>query len=433
MTAASVPAAPASKGYRYLVVTVLAVVYTFNFMDRQIMSILQEPIRKELSLSDTQLGMLTGLAFALFYTTFGVLLAWAADRYKRIWIMAASCAVWSLFTAFCGMATNFAQLALSRVVVGIGEAGGSPPSYSLISDYFPPKERGVGLALYSLGVPIGSMLGAALGGAVAAQYGWRVAFIAVGLPGLLLALVMLLLVREPKRGGLDPLLAGAVAHDPAPPMLVAIAGFFANRTLVLTAISSALSAFVGYAMLNWNPSLLIRVKGMSLGEVSAYYSMVLGITGIIGTFGAGWLVDRLSLKDSRWYAWVPAIAFTLTLPALAGLVWAPSWPIALLFLAVPSLLNNMYLAPALTVVQNAVPPARRTMSGAILLFILNLVGLGGGPLYVGYISDHAKAQYGEHSLIIGFAALFPVIVLTILAHIAASLSIARDKRLAAAL
>lgn len=433
MTAASVPAAPASKGYRYLVVTVLAVVYTFNFMDRQIMSILQEPIRKELGLSDTQLGMLTGLAFALFYTTFGVLLAWAADRYKRIWIMAASCAVWSLFTAFCGMATNFVQLALSRVVVGIGEAGGSPPSYSLISDYFPPKERGVGLALYSLGVPIGSMLGAALGGAVAAQYGWRMAFIAVGLPGLLLALVMLLLVREPKRGGLDPLLAGATAHDPAPPMLVAIAGFFANRTMVLTAVSSALSAFVGYAMLNWNPSLLIRVKGMSLGEVSAYYSLVLGITGIIGTFGAGWLVDRLSLKDRRWYAWVPAIAFTLTLPALAGLLWAPSWPIALLCLAVPSLLNNMYLAPALTVVQNAVPPARRTMSGAILLFILNLVGLGGGPLYVGYISDHAKAQYGDQSLLIGFAALFPVILLTILAHIAASLSIARDKRLAATL
>jgi sugar phosphate permease len=432
MTAASTPAAPASKNYRYLVVIVLAVVYTFNFMDRQIMSILQEPIRKELNLSDTQLGMLTGLAFALFYTTFGVLLAWAADRFRRTWIMAASCAVWSLFTALCGLATNFTQLALSRVVVGIGEAGGSPPSYSLISDYFPPKERGVGLAIYSLGVPIGSMVGAGVGGAIAAAYGWRTAFIAVGLPGLLLALVMLVLIREPKRGGLDPLAAGATAHDPAPPMLSAIGSFFANRTLVLVAISSGLSAFVGYAMLNWNPSFLMRVKGMSIAEVGAYYSLVLGITGIIGTFGSGWLVDRLSLRDRRWYSWVPAIAFALTIPALAGLLWAPTWQIALLFLAVPSLLNNMYLAPALTVVQNAVPPARRTMSGAILLFILNLVGLGGGPLYVGYISDHAKPQYGENSLIIGFAALFPMILLTIGAHIAASMSIARDKRLAAA-
>ncbi len=433
MTAASIPAAPATKGYRYLVVIVLAVVYTFNFMDRQIMSILQEPIRKELNLSDTQLGMLTGLAFALFYTTFGVLLAWAADRFKRTWIMAASCAVWSLFTALCGLATNFTQLALSRVVVGIGEAGGSPPSYSLISDYFPPKERGVGLAIYSLGVPIGSMVGAGVGGAIAAAYGWRIAFIAVGLPGLLLALVMLLLIREPKRGGLDPIAAGAVAHDPAPPMMSAIASFFANRTLVLVAISSGLSAFVGYAMLNWNPSFLMRVKGMSLAQVGAYYSLVLGITGMIGTFGSGWLVDKLSLRDRRWYAWVPAIAFVLTLPALAGLLWAPTWQIALLFLAVPSLLNNMYLAPALTVVQNAVPPARRTMSGAILLFILNLVGLGGGPLYVGYISDQAKAQYGDNSLMIGFVALFPMILLTIGAHILAAMSIARDKRLAAAL
>ena len=432
MTAASVPAAPANKGYRYLVVAMLAVVYTFNFMDRQIMSILQEPIRKELGLSDTQLGMLTGLAFALFYTTFGVLLAWAADRFKRVWIMAASCAVWSLFTALCGMATNFTQLALSRVVVGVGEAGGSPPSYSLISDYFPPKGRGVGLAIYSLGVPIGSMVGAGVGGAIAAAYGWRTAFIAVGLPGLVLALLMLLVIREPKRGGLDPIAAGAVAHDPAPPMLSAIASFFASRTMVLVAISSGLSAFVGYAMLNWNPSFLMRVKGMSLAEVSAYYALVLGITGMIGTFGSGWLVDRLSLRDRRWYSWVPAIAFTLTIPALAGLLWAPTWQIALMFLAVPSLLNNMYLAPALTVVQNAAPPARRTMSGAILLFILNLVGLGGGPLYVGLISDHAKAQYGEHSLIVGFTALFPMILLTILAHIAASMSIARDKRLAAA-
>jgi len=433
MTAASVPAAPASKSYRYVVAAMLAVVCSFNFMDRQIISILQEPIRKELGLSDTQLGMLTGLAFALFYSTFGVLVAWAADRFKRVWIMAASCAVWSLFTAFCGLATNFIQLALARTIVGVGEAGGSPPSYSLISDYFPPKERGVGLAIYSLGVPIGSMVGAGVGGAIAAAYGWRIAFVAAGLPGLLLAVIMLVLIREPKRGGLDPLAPGAVAHDPAPPMLTAITGFFANRTLALVALSSGLSGFIGYAMLSWNASLLIRVKGMSLAEVSAYYALVLGITGIVGTFGAGWLVDRLSLRDRRWYAWVPAIAFTLTLPALAGLIWAPTWPIALMFLAVPALLNNMYLAPALTVVQNAVPPARRTMSGAILLFILNFVGLGGGPLYVGYISDHAKAQYGEHSLLVGFTALFPVIVLTILAHIAASISIARDKRLAAAL
>jgi MFS family permease len=434
MTAAAVPSAPATpRSYRYFVVCFLAIVYTFNFMDRQIMSILQEPIRKEMGLSDTQLGMLTGLAFAVFYTTFGIPVAWLSDRFKRVRIMAFACAVWSLFTAGCGLAANFTQLALARVMVGMGEAGGSPPSYSLISDYFPPKERGVGLAIYSLGVPIGSALGVALGGWVAANYSWRTAFVAVGLPGLLLAVVMLVAIREPKRGGLDPVLGGGTRHEPAPPIWSALAAFFANRTMVLTAISSGLSAFVGYAMLSWNPPLLERVKGMSLKEVAAWYSIVLGVTGVIGTFASGWIVDRLSRRDARWYAWLPAIAFALSLPALAGVLWAPTWPIALAFLAVPALLNNMYLAPALAVVQNAAPPSRRTMAGATLLFILNLVGLGGGPVYLGHISDMAKPVHGDHSLLYGYAALAPIILLTIGSHLLASHSIGRDKQLAVAL
>lgn len=433
MTAAAMTRAPAARSYRYMVVCFLAVVYTFNFMDRQIMSILQEPIRKEMGLSDTQLGMLTGLAFAVFYTTFGIPVAWLCDRFRRVGIMAAACAIWSLFTAGCGLASNFTQLALSRVMVGMGEAGGSPPSYSLVSDYFPPKERGVGLAIYSLGVPVGSALGVALGGWVAANYSWRTAFIAVGLPGLLLALVMLVAIREPKRGNLDAVLSGGAEHEAAPPLWSALAAFFANRTMVLTAISSGLSAFIGYAMLSWNPPLLERVKGMSLKEVAAWYAIVLGVTGVIGTFAAGWIVDRLSHRDARWYAWVPAIAFTLSLPALAGVLWAPTWPIALAFLAVPALLNNMYLAPALAVVQNAAPPSRRTMAGATLLFILNLVGLGGGPVYLGHISDMAKPAHGAHSLLYGYAALGPVILLTIGAHLLAAASIGRDRRLAAVL
>ncbi|MDB5434727.1 MAG: major facilitator superfamily 1 [Phenylobacterium sp.] len=433
MTSATTTAPKAATGYRYVVVGLLAVVYTFNFMDRQIMSTLAEPIRKDLGLSDTALGALGGLTFALFYTTFGIPVAWLSDRFKRVWIMAAACGVWSLFTAGCGLATNFTQLAISRMMVGVGEAGGSPPSYSLISDYFPAKERGTGLALYSLGVPLGSMLGVALGGGVAAAYGWRTAFFAVGLPGVLLALVMLLVVREPKRGGLDEIALGADAHAPAPPAFKVIAAFVTNRTLLCVAIACGLSAFVGYAMLTWNTPLLIRVKGMTLKEVAAYYSVILGVTGVIGTFGAGWLADKLSHRDRRWYAWIPAIAFTLTLPALAGLIWAPTWPIALAFIAVPALLNNMYLAPALAVVQNAVPPGQRTMAGAILLFVLNLIGLGGGPIFLGHVSDLAKPRYGEHSLLIGYAALAPVIVIAIVAHLAAASSIARDKRLAAAL
>jgi MFS family permease len=408
--------------YRYAVVTFLAIVYTFNFMDRQIMSVLQEPIRIEMGLSDTQLGMLTGLTFALFYTSCGLPVAWLSDRYRRVSIMAAACGIWSLFTAACGLATNFTQLALSRVMVGAGEAGGSPPSYSLISDYFPPQERGTGLAIYSLGVPVGSALGVAVGGWVAAHYGWRTAFVAVGLPGIVLALLMLLLIREPRRGGLDPVPTGETAHSAPQGIRAGLATFFRNRTMVLTALSSGLSAFVGYAMLSWNPPFLERVKGMTLAEVAAWYSLVLGVTGFIGTFAAGWLVDRLGRRNRRWYAWVPAIAFTLTLPALAGMIWAPTWQTALAFLAVPALLNNMYLAPALTVVQNAAPPAQRSLAGATLLFILNLIGLGGGPLYVGFISDTAKAQGVEQSLVVGYVALFPIIVLTIGAHLLAARS-----------
>jgi MFS family permease len=433
MTAASTAAAQPTKFYRYLVVGLLAVVYTFNFMDRQIMSTLAEPIRKELGLSDTALGALGGLNFAIFSTTFGIPVAWLSDRYRRVWIMSAACAIWSVFTAACGKATSFGQLALFRIMVGAGEAGGSPPSYSLISDYFPPKERGTGLALYSLGVPLGSMLGVIYGGGVAAAYNWRIAFYAVGLPGIVLAAIMLLVVREPKRGGLDERVLGAEAHAPAPPPAQVIAQFFANRTLLCVAIACGLSAFVGYAMLNWNPPMLMRAKGATLKEVSQYYGWVIGGTGVIGTFMAGWLADKLGQKDRRWYAWIPTIAFTISLPALAGMIWAPTWQIALMFIAVPALLNNMYLAPALAIVQNAVPPGQRTMAGAILLFVLNLIGLGGGPLFLGKISDMAKPQFGDHSLLVGYGALAPVIVIAIIAHLVAASSIARDKRLAAAL
>ncbi|WP_395670280.1 spinster family MFS transporter [Phenylobacterium sp.] len=412
--------------YSYLVAWLLAVVYTLNFLDRQIVAILAEPIRKDLNLTDTQLGLLGGIAFAAFYTTFGLPVAWLADRAKRVWIISGACALWSLFTALCGTATNFVQLALFRMGVGIGEAGGSPPSYSLISDYFPPEKRGTALAIYSLGVPAGSMLGAFAAGRIAEAHGWRTAFFAMGVPGIILGVVLLLVIREPKRGAYD--VPGAANDEPAPPLLQAISGFFRQRTLTLTAISSGLSAFVGYAGLAWNAPYLIRAKGMTLVEVANYYSIVLGITGMVGTIAAGWLVDRLAPRDRRWFAWVPAIAFTITLPFWFGIVWAPTWPIALAFIAIPCLLNNMFLAPALAVVQNAAKPAQRTISGALLLFVMNLIGLGLGPVYVGRISDMAKAEYGAQSLSVGFLALIPMVVLTIACHLATASSIRKDQR-----
>lgn len=425
--------AKASAGYSYFVVWFLAIVYTLNFLDRQIVSILGKQISAELHLTKTEFGLLGGTSFALLYTTCGIGVAYLADRVSRKWIIGLACAIWSLFTALCGTAQNFTQILLYRMGVGFGEAGGSPPSYSLISDYFPAERRGMALAIYSLGVPVGSMLGAFLGGKLALAYGWRTAFFVVGAPGIILAILMLLLVREPKRGGLDVVLDGSDEHPPAPPLFAAIAGFFGNRTLVLTAVSSAMSAFVGYAGLVWNPQFLEGVKGMAASDVATWYALALGATGIVGTIVSGWLADKLGKKDRRWFAWIPAIAFALSIPFWFGILWAPTWQIAMLFLLGPMLMNQAYLAPALTVAQNAVAPAQRTMTGAILLFVLNLVGLGVGPVYVGWIADKMEPAHGDQALAYGYAAVIPFVVLTVLAHLAASYSIARDKRLAVAL
>lgn len=418
-----------SAGYRYLVVFILAVVYTLSFLDRQIVSILGELIRQDLNLTDTQLGMLGGIAFAAFYTTFGLPVAWLADRTNRVRVIAVSCGLWSLFTVLCGTATNFVHLALYRMGVGIGEAGGSPPSYSLISDYFPPGKRGTALALYSLGVPMGAMVGAFAGGRIAEAFGWRVAFYCMGAPGLLMAVVLLLVVREPKRGALDPVAHGAAKHEPPPSLLNAVTGFFKQRTLVLVAVSSALSNFVGAAALSWNPTLLMRVKGMTLAEVSTYYALVLGVCGVVGVFGAGWLVDRLGRRDQRWFAWLPAIAFAVTIPTAFGIAMAPSWQLTLAFIAAPTMLTGAYLAPSITVVQNAVAPNRRTTSGAMLLFISNLFGLGLGPVYVGRVSDWSRPAYGDDALAIGFIAIVPVVILTVAAHLLVASSIGRDARM----
>ncbi len=405
--------------YRYRVAGFLALVYAFNFMDRQIMSILQEPVRQEFGLSDTQLGMLTGLSFALFYTSFGVPVAWLADRYRRVPIMAVACGVWSLFTAACGMAQSFGQLVTARVLVGAGEAGGSPPALSLLSDYFAPRERGLGMAIYSLGVPAGSAAGAALGGWVAAHYGWRMAFVAVGAPGVLLALLMPLIVREPVRGALDD-------GPPAPPagaLWPALRACAADRTLLLTGLAAGLSAFVGYAMLAWNPSLLTRTKGMALADIATWYALLLGVTGLIGTFGAGWLADRLGARDPRWYAWLPALAFALLIPGLVGALLVPGWAGALACLAAPMLFNSVYVAPVLAVVQNAAPAQRRAIATALVVLIIALIGLGGGPLFLGTVSDLAKPALGDRSLLAGYAALLPVVVMTILLYLLLARSI----------
>jgi len=429
-------AAPARvSSYRYYVLAALLVVYTLNFLDRQFLTVLAEPVKKSLHLSDTEMGMLTGVVFALFYTVIGIPVGMLADRTNRKNIITVAMTVWSLFTAACGFATGFISLAVPRMGVGVGEAGGAPPSYSIVSDYFPPRQRGTALAIFSLGVPFGTMFGAMSGGYIAAQFGWQTAFKALGVIGLIIAPIFFLTVREPKRGVFD---GGAGAHGGNP--FAAIGVFFGRPMLAFTALACGITAFVGYGMLNWNPPLLMRVKGMKLQDLALYYGLMSGITGAIGTFASGWLVDKLGALRPRAYAMVPAFSILLSLPFLIGAAYAPNWQITLLLLAGPALLNNMYLAPALAVVQNAVSPQQRVVSGALLLFILNLVGLGGGPVFVGAMSDHFKAAHvaagmpapaaSALGLQQGLLSLGPVFVLAFLTWCIAGHFIAKEARFA---
>jgi len=407
--------------YRYGVAISLCVVYTFNFLDRQFLSILAEPVKRALLLTDTQLGMLTGLMFALFYTLFGIPVAALADRYNRVRIVAIACGLWSAFTGACGLATGFASLAIARMGVGVGEAGGAAPSYSIICDYFRPDERGVGLAIFSLGVPIGTMLGAASGGWIAAHYGWRTAFLVLGAAGLVLAPIIPLLVREPARGRLDP----PRDTQPAASVLTTINVFLRSPTLVLTAFSAGLTAVLIYGLLSWMPAYLIREQGMSLPQIASSYSVVAGITIGIGTLVGGYVVDAVAPRRPYLYALLPGGAALLGLPFLFGIVHAQSWVHTLSFMAGPYVLLNCYLAPALTVIQNGVAANQRAAAGAIFLFVLNIIGLGCGPLLIGMASDHFAPEYGTHALRMALLCLAPVFVLVFLAQLAAAWSLRR--------
>ncbi|HMP55400.1 MAG TPA: MFS transporter [Novosphingobium sp.] len=410
---------PAARAW--VVVTLLAGVNALNFLDRQLLSILAEPVKADLLLTDTQLGLLSGLAFALFYTVFGIPVAWMADRSNRVRIVAGACALWSLFTAACGYAQNFGQLALARVGVAVGEAGGSPPSYSIISDYVPKDRRATALAIYSLGVPVGTTIGAALGGWIAAEHGWRTAFIAIGLIGVVYACMVLLLVREPRRGQFDAVAVQSV------PLKQTVLKFAVNPTLRFTVVAAALSAFVGYAMLNWTPALLMRTKGMRLEEVAAYYSLTSGIAGAIGMVVSGYLVDRFGKNNRRVYGLVPALAFLLAVPFYLVGIWSPQWGWSLVALAIPFAVYAAYLPSALAIVQNSVSPAERSTASAILLFIINIVGLGGGPLFVGAISDAAARDGLAEPLQLAMFMLAPVFLLAAIGHFQVARSIGQDE------
>lgn len=374
---------------------VLLIVYVFNFLDRQIVNILAEPIRKDLDLSDTQIGLMTGLAFALFYTVLGLPIARFADKPStdRGKLIAIALAAWSLMTAMCGLAQNFVQLLLARIGVGVGEAGCTPSAHSLIADRVPAERRASAMAFYALGIPLGSLLGMVIGGYLADELGWRKAFLLVGTPGVLLAVVVAMLIKDKGRKGHE-----GAASQPPQSMLGAVQELLRSRTFVILLAAGSACSFLSYGKTTWTTIFFQRTHGMTPGEVGFWFGLWGGIAGMIGTFLGGWLADRFGSVDRRHVVTAPALGMALAAPIAFSAYFATDWRVSLVLLMVPTVLNSLYYGPVFSSTQGLVALRHRATASALLLFCQNLLGLGFGPLFFGMLSDWLKPEYGAESV-----------------------------------
>ena len=395
-----------SNGYKATVLGLLLATYTFNFIDRTIIATIGQAIKVDLKLTDTQLGLLGGLYFALLYTILGIPIARLAERFNRVTIISASLVIWSGFTALCGSAASFGQLALYRFGVGIGEAGCSPPSHSLISDYYAPKQRATALSIYSFGIPLGTMFGAVAGGWLAQEFSWRVAFVIVGLPGILLAIIVKLVVKEPPRGHSEmkelPLEAEDLVVEPPKPafsmanefreMWAVTKVLFGKWPVLHMVLGVTIASFGSYGSGAFVPSYFVRAFGLDLAQVGLITGLIGGFSAGVGTLVGGFLSDWAGKKSAKWYALTPAIGLLICTPIYILAYLQPTWQATALILLVPGIFHYVYLAPTFGVVQNSVDPRRRATATAILFFFLNLLALGGGPVFTGWLIDHL-AQY----------------------------------------
>lgn len=372
-----------------LVLAILLVAYVFNFLDRQILGILAEPIKADLRLTDSQFGAIGGLAFALLYSALGIPLAILADKTSRSAVVAASLAIWSGFTALCGSAAGFGQLFMYRIGVGVGEAGGVAPSLALIADYFPPERRARAMAIYYLGVPLGLAGGTFAGAYIAHAVSWRAAFVVIGLAGVVLAPIMRLVVRDVPRS------ASSTQRAPLRrvfPILARKPAFW------LLAFASSASSVCGYGLALWTPSVMMRSFRLDLLTTGNFLASLLLVGGCAGVFAGGWLADRLGSADRGWFAKLPAIAWLISIPAWAIGLFAPNLWIAWPLLLVGNAVNILWLSPVTTSVQHLVPRAMRSTASASFLLINNLIGLGLGPWLIGRLSDALKASHGADAL-----------------------------------
>lgn len=377
----SVPAVGGT--YAYYVLGVLFVVYVFNFIDRQLLAILLQPIKEDLQVSDTAMGFLTGFAFAVFYTFAGIPLARVADRWVRRSLIALSLATWSVMTTVSGLARGFPDLALARIGVGIGEAGCTPPAHSLLSDYFPPEKRATILSLYAIGVYVGVGIGFWLGGWIHDAFGWRTAFFVLGLPGVALALLVRLTIREPPRG----LSERHVVSDRDYQIRETCRFLATLPTGYRIGLAAAFHAFASYGLGAWIPTFFVRVHHLTPGELGQWLSWILALGGAIGAFSGGWLADRWGRRDPRARVYISLVGVVLTTPfiALSLLLADAQW--ALLSYLPATIFGTLWLGPSGAIVQDLVPPAMRAMAAAVFIFILTIIGMGMGPQAVGLLND----------------------------------------------
>lgn len=395
--------APVSTGYRRYALWVLLIIYTLNFLDRQVVNILAEPIKRDLNLADWQLGMMTGLAFAIFYTVLGIPIARIAETKNRPYIIGASVAAWSAFTVLCGFTQNFWQLILARIGVGVGEAGCTPPAHSLITDYVPKEKRASAIAFYSIGTPLGTLAGMAMGGLIADAYGWRVAFMVAGAPGVLFALIAAFTLVEPRKRLAAEMAARAGAQIS---FAAALAVLATKKTFWLVALAASIKAFIGYGHAPFTASFFFRNHGPELAQLAAsvglkpagFLGLALGLiggtAGVIGAWLGGVFADRLGARDLRAYVTVPAVASLITIPIYVTAVSLDAPMTAIGLLAINALLGTLWYGPVYATAQSIVDPALRATASAVLLLIINLIGLGLGPVAVGLLSDVLAGHMG---------------------------------------
>ena len=386
-----------SKNYRNFVLVLLTIVYGFNFIDRQIMGILAPFIQKDLGLTNTELGLLIGLAFAVFYTFVAIPIAWLADRYNRVNILSIALATWSGFTALTGLANNFIQIGLARMGVGIGEAGGSPPSHSIISDLFPKEERASALGVYSMGIPLGIMAAyfvtASLMGSSGDDVDWRRIFIVLGLTGIGLAVIVKLVLKEPKRGAME---FDENVEIEKPPFMQSLKELMKIPAWWAMCFGIAFGSFVSYAKSAFQTKYLVTLDPtFNFQTLVIILGIMNGTTYAAGAFFGARLADKWGKKDIRAYGWLPAISISLCLPV--GLItwWVPSIELHLIFATLFLLLIGIYLGPSFAIAQTLAPVHMRAMSTALFFFILNMIALGGGPTFAGWMMDIFKENFND--------------------------------------